>query len=413
MARTSKPATRSRPPRQTAVRQYRRQTATAQPTPRVAAAQPGDPTPPSTGVAALMERGSRQILAVTYWFNPVPRPEPYPVTIRFSGRRVGVEGQPQDGDQFIQEATIKEVVPGSGPIALTARVHGVNPGEWEVKASVLEPARPRRGRQEPETTRPLDGSLNPLARLWLKWAPPVDPAIPVKTRLVAFIRVPGMIPSIWGLIVGLGIVVALVVQSLVLAHEHVAVGPVLAATSVAIVVGILGAKVWYIVKHRRERDIIGWCIQGFITGATLAAVIAFAIVRAPLGTVLDAAAPGLMLGLAVGRVGCFLAGCCGGPPTASRWGVWCSDQHVGARRVPTQLMESLFSLILGLVTLVAILTRGPAGGAYFVAVLAAYTLFREGILRLRAEPLTTRLPVPITAVVSTLVLVAVVVAIAR
>jgi phosphatidylglycerol---prolipoprotein diacylglyceryl transferase len=237
----------------------------------------------------------------------------------------------------------------------------------------------------------------------------------VKTRLEPFIRVPGTLPFSWVGMVTLGMIVAVVVQSLLLAHNHIAVGPAVVATLIAIAVGIAGAKVWYIVKHRRERSFIGWCIQGFFTGASVAAIIMFAIVHAPLGTVLDATAPGLMLGMAVGRVGCFFAGCCGGPPTASRWGVWCSDQNIGARRIPTQLMESVFALALGLglVVLAAVLAHGFAGGVYFIVVLAAYTLFREGVLRLRAEPLTTRLPVPATPFLSALVLIAAIVVLVR
>jgi phosphatidylglycerol:prolipoprotein diacylglycerol transferase len=339
------------------------------------------------------------------------------VTIRFSGRRVGAPaGKALPGDLFVHEETITEVVPGSGPVALTARVRGINPGQWEVKASVLESARPKRGRQpvqEPERVHPLGDSLGALAGVWHRWAPSVDEAASFTTRPEPFIRVPGLIPLIWGSLATLGLALALVVQSVVLGHFHLASGSVVLATLVAMAAGIVGAKVWYIVKHRSEHVYIGWCIQGFIAGATAGAIVMFLVVRAPLGTVLDASAPGLMLALAVGRVGCFFAGCCGGPPTSARWGVWCSDQHVGARRVPTQLMEALFCLIVGGVTLLGVWTRGPAGGAYFVAVVAAYTLFREGILRLRVERLITRLPVALTPVVSALVLVGALVALVR
>ena len=117
--------------------------------------------------------------------------------------------------------------------------------------------------------------------------------------------------------------------------------------------------------------------------------------------------------MAVGRVGCFFAGCCGGPPTASRWGVWSSDQRVGARRIPTQLLESVLALSLGLGVLVALVSHGPAGGAFFVAGLAAYTLGRQGHLRLRAEPRKTRLGGLATSALAALVLVAAIVLLAR
>jgi hypothetical protein len=135
------------------------------------------------------------------------------------------------------------------------------------------------------------------------------------------------------------------------------------------VVGIVGAKMWFIVLHRRAHRMEGWCIQGFIAGATLAAAILLVVLNMPIGVFLDVTAPGLLVAMAVGKVGCFFAGCCGGPPTASRWGVWSSDQRVGARRLPTQLLESVLAGILGLVAAVG---HGPVGGAFFFGGLAAY-----------------------------------------
>src|SRR5713226_1385382 len=76
----------------------------------------------SGGFTALLERATQEILAVTYWFDPAPHAEIYPVTVRFSGRRVDVKGRVQSGDKFVQDETIEQVVPGSGPISLTARV---------------------------------------------------------------------------------------------------------------------------------------------------------------------------------------------------------------------------------------------------------------------------------------------------
>jgi phosphatidylglycerol:prolipoprotein diacylglycerol transferase len=209
--------------------------------------------------------------------------------------------------------------------------------------------------------------------------------------------------------VTLSMAVALALQALVISREHLVLGPWWAITLVAIVVGIVGAKVWFIVLKRREHLMNGWCIQGFITGTTLAAAILLVVLHVPVGVFLDATAPGLLVAMAVGRVGCFFAGCCGGPPTASRWGVWSSDQRVGARRLPTQLLELALAGILGLLALGVVLGHGPAGGAFFVGGLAAYILGRQGILHLRAEPRKTRLGGPITAVLAALVLVAAVV----
>jgi phosphatidylglycerol---prolipoprotein diacylglyceryl transferase len=361
------------------------------------------------GFTTLLESAAQEVLAVTYWFDAAPQPGPSPVTVRFSGRRVDARGRLTPGDRFVQDETIEEVMPGSGPISLTARVRGINAGEWVVTAQILESARPARGTKEQGSATSAADPLPLTARFWRRWAPSAGSVEPVRTCLVPFARVPGIFPGIWGAMVTLGMAVALVLQFLVISRDHLDLGPWWAVSLVAIALGIIGAKVWYIVLHRREHSINGWCIQGFITGATLTAAVLLVVTGVPAGAFLDATAPGLLVAMAVGRVGCFFAGCCGGPPTASRWGVWSSDQRVGARRIPTQLLESALALSLGLGTLVAVAGRGPAGGAFFVGGLAAYVLVRQGILHLRAEPRRTRLGGPVTAALTALVLIAAVV----
>ena len=381
--------------------------------PRIDVVQSDTPVLTGGGFTALWESAAQQILAVTYWFDPSPHPGHYPVTVRFSGRRIDVIGRLQSGDRFVQDETIEEVISGSGPISLTARVRGINPGEWAVTARMLGSASPTRGPREQGNATPAAGRSGPAARFWSRWAPSAGSAELVRTCPTPFVRVPGILPGIWGAMVTLGMVVALALQALVISADHLAVGPWWTVSLVAIVVGIVSAKVWFIVLYRHEHRIEGWCIQGFITGAILADAIVLVVLDVPIGVFLDVTAPGLLFGMAVGRVGCFFAGCCGGPPTASRWGVWSSDQHVGARRLPTQLLESVLALSLGLGVLVAVLGHGPAGGAFFVAALAAYTLGRQGLLRLRAEPRKTRLGGLVTAALAALVLISAVVFLAR
>ena len=270
------------------------------------------------GFTALLESAAQQILAVTYWFDPAPHVGPYPVTVRFSGRRIDVKGRLSPGDRFVQDETIEEVVPGSGPISLTTRVRGINPGEWLVTARMLGSAHPAHGPREQGNASPMAGPLSPIARFWRRWAPSAESAEHVRTCPTPLARVPGIFPGIWGAMVTLGMAVALALQFLVISAEHLALGPVWMVSLVAIVAGIAGAKGWFIVLYRREHRIEGWCIQGFITGAILAAAILLVALDVPAGVLLDVTAPGLLVGMAVGRVGCFFAGCCGGPPTASR-----------------------------------------------------------------------------------------------
>ena len=246
-----------------------------------------------------------------------------------------------------------------------------------------------------------------VARFWRRWSPSVEPTEHMHTCLAPFAHVPGIFPGIWAIMVTLGVAITLTLQALIISADHLAIGLWWVISPVAIVVGMLGAKMWYVVMYQHRLN--GWCIQGFITGATLTAAILLVTLHVPVGVFLDATAPGLLLAMFVGRIGCFFAGCCGGPLTASRWGVWSSDQRVGARRIPTQLLESALALSLGLGVLAAFQIHGTANGAFFIGSLAAYTLVRQGILHLRAEPRKTKLGAPITVSLATLVLVAAVV----
>ncbi len=377
--------------------------------PRSDVVQSGSPVPTGGGFTALWESATQEILAVTYWFDPAQHAVPYPVTVRFSGRRIDVKGQLLPGDRFIHDETIEEVIPGSGPISLTARIRGINAGSWVVTAHMLGSAHSVRGPRAQGNAAPAPDLLRPATRLWSWWAPSAASAQKVRTCPAPLARVPGILPGIWGALVTLGMVFALILQALVISVDHLALGPWLAVSLVAIAAGIASAKAWFIILHRHEHRIEGWCIQGFIAGATLAAAILLVLLGIPIGVFLDVTAPGLLFAMAVGRVGCFFAGCCGGPPTASRWGVWSSDQRVGTRRIPTQLLESALAGILGLVVLVAVLGHGPAGGSFIVASMATYTLGRQGLLRLRAEPRKTRLGGLATSVLAALVLVAAIV----
>jgi phosphatidylglycerol:prolipoprotein diacylglycerol transferase len=61
----------------------------------------------------------------------------------------------------------------------------------------------------------------------------------------------------------------------------------------------------------------GMVFYGGMIFGILTAIIYARWARLPLGNLLDVFAPGLALGLALGRVGCFMAGCCWGDPCIS------------------------------------------------------------------------------------------------
>jgi phosphatidylglycerol:prolipoprotein diacylglycerol transferase len=181
----------------------------------------------------------------------------------------------------------------------------------------------------------------------------------------------------------------------------------------AVAAGVAGGKTWYAAVHQgRKWD--GWCIQGFVAGA--AVVVAAAAIAGPglpAGAFLAAATPALLIGMGIGRHGCFWAGCCTGRPTASRWGIWSSDRRLGCRRMPVQLLEAWMALGVGSAALATVLVAGLArSGLVAVAGLAAYTLVRQLILGLRAEPRQWRYGRPMTAAAAAIALIMSIVAFA-
>jgi phosphatidylglycerol:prolipoprotein diacylglycerol transferase len=91
---------------------------------------------------------------------------------------------------------------------------------------------------------------------------------------------------------------------------------------------------------------------GFL-GGLLTGVLLIRRYKLPFWKVTDAFAPGVALGQAVGRQGCFAAGCCWGKPTTLPWGVEFGElAHritgvpVGVHLHPTQLYESFASVLL-------------------------------------------------------------------
>jgi phosphatidylglycerol---prolipoprotein diacylglyceryl transferase len=330
---------------------------------------------PSWAVKALEE-----VLTCSCWLDPGEQGEPFSATIRFSGRRTPVPGKPQPADAFRQEETVTGIVPGSGPVAITAEVRGLHPGDWAVTARPTgrAPYRPLPGQDE-------DGARKAP---WPRRVAVRDiTAATVRTARAPFAKVPGIIRFAYAGLIALGVLVGLGVEALLLKHDHYAVlGPLLYSLA-AVAAGAAGAKVWYIAEQR-GRKLDGWCIQAFIAGAAVVVVAAaFAGVGAPPGAFLAAAATAVLLGMAIGRPGCFWAGCCAGRPTAARWGIWSSDRRLGCRRYPAQLLEALAALVVGLGVLSFVLLAGLArSGPVAVAGLAAYTLGRQFILPLRAEP---------------------------
>jgi hypothetical protein len=235
---------------------------------RQAPAGPGQPGPASDGspddMPSWAVKTLEEVLTCTCWLDPGEHGEPFSATIRFSGRRTPRAGQPSPADAFRQDETVSGIVPGSGPVATTAEVRGLHPGDWAVTARpsgrVSYRALPGRddggGRQAP----------------WPRRVAVRDTAAAtVHTARAPFAKVPGIVRFAYAGLITLGVLAGLGVEALLLKHDHYPVrGPLLYSVA-AVAAGVVGAKVWYIAEQR-GRKLDGWCIQAFITGAAVVVV---------------------------------------------------------------------------------------------------------------------------------------------
>lgn len=169
--------------------------------------------------------------------------------------------------------------------------------------------------------------------------------------------------------------------------------------------GIVGAKILYIVNDwsyytAHPREIFSFATLqagGVFSGGLIAAFVAAAwYIRKnhmPALRTCDAFSPGLALGHAIGRLGCFAAGCCYGKPTTHFWGVtfknplaqaWVGTP-LGVPLEPTQLFESAVELA-NFFILMWLLKRKKFDGQVFGAYLFLYGVARYFLEFIRDDP---------------------------
>ena len=183
------------------------------------------------------------------------------------------------------------------------------------------------------------------------------------TAHTGLFRIFGYSIQTWGTVVALGIAIALLFlfkrakQKKMLEQSQILVAYIL-------VLGIICARIAYILVNPSEFSdffqifeiwkggLISW---GVFIGGFLG-IIAFKIFNkiksAELKKLLDLMAPYLILAVAIGRVGCFLRGCCFGIPTTLPWGLVYSgndllpSSYIGKPLHPTELYHSILDFII-------------------------------------------------------------------
>jgi len=170
-----------------------------------------------------------------------------------------------------------------------------------------------------------------------------------------------------------------------------------------LIAGLLGAKAMLLAVDwafysRNPRELItlfqsGGVFYGGLLGGLLVAFWYARHYKLPGLATADALAPGVVLGQAIGRLGCFAAGCCFGRPAAVPWAVTFTDPYA-ARAVgtpvdtplhPSQLYES-FACFLLFFALLAIAGRKRFDGQVLLAYTAGYSAIRFVLEFWRGDP---------------------------
>ncbi|RPI26687.1 MAG: hypothetical protein EHM61_10985 [Acidobacteria bacterium] len=170
---------------------------------------------------------------------------------------------------------------------------------------------------------------------------------------------------------------------------------------------LLGGKLFYVLEQGRPFAAAAWAEPGYSLYGSFFAVISFwftvALIKPfPVLQLFDCVTPGAAFALVLGRIKCFMVGCCGGTVCDGPWAVrFSAGTPVFADQVerglisqsgslslpvhPTQLCEAAFALAFGLILLVLARRNRRPGVVFFTGVLG-YSLFRFAIEFVRIHP---------------------------
>lgn len=201
----------------------------------------------------------------------------------------------------------------------------------------------------------------------------------------------------YGLMIGLGIVAAVLLFTNRASKEGYDEDSILNMIIIAIVSGVVGGKILYIITDIqaiiKEPEMLknfgsGFVIYGSIIGGVLAFYLYCKRKAWNFIKVFDIAIPSLPLAQGFGRIGCFLAGCCYGAVTDLPIGVEFKNSPFapsGVHLHPTQIYSSIFDFALA-AFLLWYYKREHRQGRVFAMYMIIYSIGRFLVEFLRDDP---------------------------
>ncbi len=203
----------------------------------------------------------------------------------------------------------------------------------------------------------------------------------------------------YGLAVALGIAVALVVLRHETGRRNLDADRVVGVAAWTVVGGVAGARILFAVDHWPAFADDPWrifafqegglAIQGALLGGLVAGVLAARRARVPVLVLADAAAPAVVLGQAIGRLGCLVTGDALGASTSLPWGLRYVNPaamapQLGVPLQPVFAYEALWDLAL-FALLWALRKRVRQPGCLFAIYFGLYAAGKFGLTFFRQE----------------------------
>ncbi len=207
----------------------------------------------------------------------------------------------------------------------------------------------------------------------------------------------------YGMMVAIAFIFAIYVARIEAVRKAIKIDLVYDLTLYLVIGALIGARVYYLTFFNPASFIQnplsifkvwegGLAIHGGIFGGILAGFLFSKLHKISFWRLADITAPSIILGQAIGRIGCFLNGCCFGVPTESMFGIRFPEGSLpyiayrGLAIHPTQLYELILNLI-GFFALCSMRRKIKFEGALFLLYLMIYNSIRIAISPLRGDSL--------------------------
>jgi phosphatidylglycerol:prolipoprotein diacylglycerol transferase len=200
----------------------------------------------------------------------------------------------------------------------------------------------------------------------------------------------------YGIMVVLAVIAIIGISLLEAKRVGIAEDHIYSLGAYAVIGGIVFSRVihvidkwdYYIAHPMQIFNFEGLAVYGAVIGVVLAIIIYCLAKKLSIWLIADIISPGALVGMAIGRIGCVLNGCCYGLTTSLPWAVeyTCPDSYapLGVPLHPTQIYHIIWNLI-AFAVLWSLRRRLKPRGSVFLLYLAFYAAgdliirtFREG-----------------------------------